>query len=65
MLNMAGNMKKSWEVPCSRSMNVSEVSMTSNVGVPGKWVFRIDKEVLSACPNEGEYVILGCCLLVL
>lgn len=65
MLNMAGNIKRSWEVPCSRSMNVSEVSMTSNVGVPGKWVFRIDEEILFACPNESKYAILGRCLLVL
>ena len=63
-LNMAGNIKKSWEVPCSRSMNVSEVSMTSNVGVSGKWVFRIDEEILSACSNESECAILGCLLVL-
>lgn len=52
---ITGDLIASYEMPCSGSTNVTDVSNTSNVGVLGKWIFRIDKEeIISACPNESE-----------
>jgi receptor-type tyrosine-protein phosphatase Q/CUB/sushi domain-containing protein len=50
-----GYQNRSWEVPCSRSYNVTDISFGSNSGVPGEWIFRIDDEdIISACPKKGE-----------
>lgn len=35
-------------VPGSRTSQIVNISMTSNVGVPGMWTFKITKDIISA-----------------
>ena len=52
---LTGYSNKSWEIPFSRTPEVMNISMSSNIGQPGVWIFRIDKEeVIPACVNEGK-----------
>ena len=46
-----GNELLSWEVPCSMSPSVAEVTSTSNTGIPGRWIFRLSGRINSACPD--------------
>jgi len=51
----AGYLNKSFEVPCSRTPEIMNISMSSNVGRPGVWIFRIDgEEVIPACVDESK-----------
>jgi hypothetical protein len=47
-----GTLIMSWEVPCSMTMNLKEISRTSNVGIAGKWIFRVDTTNFSTCHND-------------
>ena len=41
------------------------ISTSSNIGVPGIWIFRIDQGIVQACPNEGKHSLLpaeSCCM---
>ncbi|KAM9249345.1 sushi, nidogen and EGF-like domain-containing protein 1 [Dugong dugon] len=38
----AGDGRRYFSIPGSRTADVAEVETTTNVGVPGRWVFRID-----------------------
>lgn len=43
-----------YTVPGSCSQSIINITQTSNVGVPGKWIFRIDDQVVSAVvPTPG------------
>ena len=47
----AGTLFMSRQVPCSMTMNLTEISRTSNVGIAGKWIFRVDTTNFSTCHN--------------
>ena len=52
--SLTGYSNKSWEVPFSRTPEIMNISMSSNTGQPGIWIFRIDKEeIIPACVDEG------------
>jgi hypothetical protein len=34
------------------TMNLKEISRTSNVGIAGKWIFRVDTTNFSTCHND-------------
>ncbi|KAL9845014.1 sushi, nidogen and EGF-like domain-containing protein 1 isoform 7-T7 [Geothlypis trichas] len=38
----AGDGKRYFNIPGSRTDDIADVEMTTNVGIPGRWVFRID-----------------------
>uniref|UniRef100_A0A803TD91 Sushi, nidogen and EGF like domains 1 n=1 Tax=Anolis carolinensis TaxID=28377 RepID=A0A803TD91_ANOCA len=38
----AGDGKRYFNIPGSRTDDIVDVEMTTNVGIPGRWVFRID-----------------------
>lgn len=38
----AGDGRRYFSIPGSRTADVAEVETTTNVGVPGRWAFRID-----------------------
>ena len=40
-------------VPESMTPEIINISSTSNVGVPGVWIFRVDREEISSC-NDGN-----------
>ena len=42
-----------WEMPCSGSEGIESLTDTSNVGVDGLWLFRIDEEIIDPSFNEG------------
>ena len=42
---------------------ITTVNSTSNVGVPGVWVFRIDgEEIEPACTDKGTIILCTCVL---
>ena len=46
----AGKLSRSFEVPCSGSPQIVNISISSNVGRPGVWIFHIDgEEIIPAC----------------
>ena len=51
----------SFTIPGSRTDDIINISSTSNVGVPGIWVFRLDKDVsvLPTCVenSHGKYTL--------
>ena len=52
---------KFWEMPCSRSNNVSYISYSSNIGFVGVWIFRIDQEnIVPACPKSKHAPAVVC-----
>ena len=44
---------QSCELPCSGTTDIDQLVNTSNVGTPGLWIFRIDGDIIPACPNKG------------
>ncbi|CDW55810.1 NIDO and EGF 3 and EGF CA domain containing prote in, partial [Trichuris trichiura] len=46
----ASNVSKSVYLPFSRS-NAYELTVKSNIGTPGKWIYRVDLEYIPACPS--------------
>lgn len=38
----AGDGRRYFSIPGSRTADMAEVETTTNVGVPGRWAFRID-----------------------
>lgn len=52
----AGDGKRYFNIPGSRTADVVNVEETTNVGYPGRWVFRIDDAnvELGGCNNSGE-----------
>ncbi|KFD68230.1 hypothetical protein M514_03139 [Trichuris suis] len=46
----ATNFSKSVYLPFSRS-NAYELTVKSNIGIPGKWIYRIDLEYIPKCPS--------------
>lgn len=47
----AGDGVLSATVPGSRTTEIINITLTSNIGRPGVWAFRVDTE---ACSNSGE-----------
>lgn len=52
----AGDGKRYFNIPSSRTADVVNVEETTNVGYPGRWVFRIDDAhvEVGGCNNSGE-----------
>lgn len=52
----AGDGKRYFNIPGSRTADVVNVEETTNVGVPGRWVFRIDDAhvEVGGCNDSGE-----------
>lgn len=52
----AGDGKRYFNIPGSRTADVENVEGTTNVGYPGRWVFRIDNAhvEVGGCNNSGE-----------
>lgn len=52
----AGDGKRYFNIPGSRTADVVNVEGTTNVGYPGRWVFRIDDAhvEVGSCNNSGE-----------
>lgn len=52
----AGDGKRYFNIPGSRTADVVNVEGTTNVGYPGRWVFRIDNAhvEVGGCNNSGE-----------
>lgn len=52
----AGDGKRYFNIPGSRTADVVNVEGTTNVGYPGKWVFRIDDAnvEVGGCNNSGK-----------
>ena len=52
----AGSGNRSTTVPGSRTTSIVNIDTTSNVDVPGMWVFRVDGEAVEAggCSSETE-----------
>ena len=52
----AGDGKRYFNIPGSRTADVENVEGTTNVGYPGRWVFRIDDShvEVGSCNNSGE-----------
>ncbi|XP_022531192.2 sushi, nidogen and EGF-like domain-containing protein 1 [Astyanax mexicanus] len=67
----AGDGKRYFNIPGSRTDDVVEVETTTNVGYPGRWVFRIDdaqvqvgscNDSASVCPNLRPCLNGGRCI---
>lgn len=60
----AGDGKRYFNIPGSRTADVVNVEGTTNVGYPGRWVFRIDNAhvEVGGCNNSGERAVPLCCL---
>lgn len=67
----AGDGKRYFNIPGSRTADVVNVEGTTNVGFPGRWVFRIDDAnvEVGSCNNSGKCWSFGisssnplCCL---
>ena len=42
-------------IPGSRTQDILNISMTSNVGIPGTWVFQVDQEVkYQVCEKDSK-----------
>lgn len=54
----AGDGIRSYSVPESQTRAVINISMTSNVGVPGVWIFQVNGENIRS-PISGMYLKLG------
>lgn len=52
----AGDGKRYFNIPGSRTDEVVNVGWTTNVGYPGRWVFRIDDAYVEvgSCNNSGK-----------
>ncbi|KAK9401098.1 sushi nidogen and EGF-like domain-containing protein 1 [Crotalus adamanteus] len=52
----AGDGKRYFNIPGSRTDDIVDVEMTTNVGIPGRWVFRIDdaQVQVGGCNNTTE-----------
>lgn len=52
----AGDGKRYFNIPSSRTADVVNVEGTTNVGYPGRWVFRIDDAnvEVGSCNNSGK-----------
>lgn len=52
----AGDGSRYFNIPSSRTADVVNVEGTTNVGYPGRWVFRIDDShvEVGGCNNSGE-----------
>ncbi|XP_078604865.1 sushi domain-containing protein 2-like [Branchiostoma floridae x Branchiostoma japonicum] len=55
----AGNGVQYFSVPASRTDDIVDIETTSNVGIPGRWVFRIDSAVIQdgGCHADGAIAI--------
>lgn len=58
----AGDGKRYFNIPGSRTADVVNVEGTTNVGFPGRWVFRIDDAnvEVGGCNNSGESCARTC-----
>lgn len=54
----AGDGKRYFNIPGSRTHYVVDVEGTTNVGYPGRWVFRIDDAhvQVGSCNDSGEFL---------
>lgn len=52
----AGDGKRYFNIPGSRTDDIADVEMTTNVGIPGRWVFRIDdaQVQVGGCSNTSK-----------
>ncbi|CAD5126546.1 unnamed protein product [Dimorphilus gyrociliatus] len=55
----AGDGRRYFNLPHSRTHNIIDVESTSNVGIPGKWIFRIDLSSIQAggCNEAGQLTL--------
>ncbi|XP_066293398.1 sushi domain-containing protein 2-like [Branchiostoma lanceolatum] len=55
----AGNGMQYFSVPASRTDAIVDIETTSNVNIPGRWVFRIDSAVIrdGGCHTDGTIAI--------
>lgn len=55
----AGDGKRYFNIPGSRTADVVDVEGTTNVGYPGRWVFRIDDAnvEVGGCNNSGKNLL--------
>lgn len=47
-----------FNLPGSRSNDVVNIEQTTNVNIPGRWVFRVDTELIdpaNGCSYNGKY----------
>uniref|UniRef100_A0A8C2D1U9 Sushi, nidogen and EGF-like domains 1 n=1 Tax=Cyprinus carpio TaxID=7962 RepID=A0A8C2D1U9_CYPCA len=62
----AGDGRRYFNIPGSRTDDIVEVETTTNVGYPGRWVFRIDDSQVqvgtSVCANLRPCQNGGCCI---
>ncbi len=56
----AGDGKRYFNIPGSRTADIVNVEETTNVGFPGRWVFRIDDAnvEVGGCNNSGKRSVL-------
>ncbi|XP_046338970.2 sushi domain-containing protein 2-like isoform X2 [Haliotis rufescens] len=55
----AGDQKTYMEIPGARKNAVLNLTLTSNVNIPGKWVFRVDSAtILGSCSDKGSGDVL-------
>ena len=57
-----------FNIPGSRTRQVLELPNNSNVGIPGRWMFRIDNAKIEAagCVSEGRSLLLVFkCILIM
>ncbi|XP_063969190.1 protein mesh-like [Lytechinus pictus] len=51
----AGDGENYYSVSGSRTNSIVDIETTSNIGLPGRWVFRIDSEIRGqACTSSGD-----------
>jgi len=57
----AGDGVRSFSVPGSRTASIADVETTSNVGLAGRWMFRIDDVSVEAggCNTEGSTLMVA------
>ncbi|KAM6065016.1 sushi, nidogen and EGF-like domain-containing protein 1 isoform 1-T1 [Theristicus caerulescens] len=56
----AGDGKRYFNIPGSRTDDIADVEMTTNVGIPGRWVFRIDdaQVQVGGCSNTTSVCLM-------
>ncbi|XP_077193128.1 IgGFc-binding protein-like [Paroedura picta] len=50
----SGDKTNYYTIPSSRTPDIVNIAMTTNVGVPGRWVFQVDKLVVPASTERIE-----------
>ena len=58
----AGDGIRYFNIPGSRTHEVINLPTQSNVGVPGRWMFRVDSETIDAggCNTNGKDILSAC-----